>query len=120
MYDESIGTRIIEKIHEKGWNVYERPENTKNLWHHEMIRHDSVDRLEERKSYVLLPRIEDKRNPEKVMGRLQKMANENGWTTPKITGLVLDSESVRLNTLEDYRIAYECFLEALNGLADIN
>jgi len=131
MYNEGTASQLLKKLHEKGWNAYARPPNEgANLWHHDMIKdHLAVSGLEVDKKYVLLPKVDEPNDPEKVIKRYGELVDKRGWSgsyiyvngnSKRLIGFTLNPEDVKLNTLVDVRIGYEDFLIAIDDLVDVN
>ena len=121
MYSEDVATRMLEKSHHRGWNLYRKiglPIDTGRT-----IREGFVERLEVDSSYVLLPVASDPRNPDDVMNALERLALKLNRKTPTIeicgirepiTGLTLFPSKIKLHTPEGTYISYEEFLSAID------
>jgi len=129
MYEEKTACEILGRLNDRGWNVYARPANcgSDGLWYYGMIREGPAKRLELNTKYVLLPKVENEKNPEEVMGRLRKFANGNEGKVSRLnigrervgfTGFTFEDEKVRLNTSEEVRIDYSELSSALESLDD--
>ena len=126
IYTPEIGERILEKIHRKGWNVY-NVNNLNVIGGDETIRQNFSEVLDVGNKYLLMPIAQDPRNPEEVYNELEILAQGRNREMPTIqiglanhplTGFTLWPECVKVITPEGTVIPYDFFLESLNSIVE--
>lgn len=117
IYDNKNSRTILEKIHEKGWDICK----SKNL-------RQSVECLEINETYVILPKSENQRDSGQPPSSLETLSDRlNGKTSTiryngkgyKWTGFSLFNSQVLINTSEGIWVSYPNFINALEYITDI-
>ena len=125
-YTRENAKTILDKIHSKGWNAYDRGEAP--IDRDGVIRKGPATSLGLDVKYVMLPKVEDPKSPEKVMGALEKLAERLHGETPTITilgftssfvGFRLRATDVKTHTPEGSYLSYEYFIEALETIVQV-
>lgn len=123
-YSSEIAQEILEKFHQKGWNLY-RSDNPNQLGPDERIRQNLAESLEVDGKYVLLPVADDPRDPKQVMDALEVLAIRLNRKMPTIhvdyeshplTGITLSEDSVKIHTPEGTFVSYPVFMKALDSV----
>lgn len=123
-YSPEIAREILEKFHQKGWNLY-RSNNSNQLGPDERIRQNLAELLEVDGKYVLLPIADDPRDPRQVMDALEVLAIKLNREMPTIrvgcesyplTGITLGEDSVKIHTPDGTFVSYPVFMEALDSV----
>lgn len=124
VYSVELAQEILNNFHEKGWNLY-RMDNTLQIGSDESIKQNLADRLEINLPYVLLPTVEDPKNPEQVMAALEILAQKLnremptikvGFNSYPLTGVTLKEREVKIHTPEGTCVSYPVFIEAINSV----
>jgi len=126
IYSDKIAGQILDKIHEKGWNLYHR-EDIDSIGRDNVIRQNLASKLEANVSYILLPVAEDPLDPEQVMGALEVLGQKLNREMPTmtvygekrpITGITLRESDVHVHTPEGTDVSYPLFMESLDSIVD--
>lgn len=126
-YLEEIGNQILDKIHDKGWNVY-KSTNYLEFGAENIIRNYLTEKLELNEKYILFPKAENPKDPEQVMNALEKLTIRLNRQMPTIkingeifpwTGFIPREKNIKVNTIIDHYISYSEFIEALNSIIQI-
>src|SRR5438552_8491571 len=83
-YSSRIAKEVLEKFKMKGWNLYRSviasPKTETDTFFFsppgDIIRYNLTQHLELGRSYVMLPAVNDPRNPGQVFGALEKVAQQ--------------------------------------------
>lgn len=123
-YSPEIAQEILEKFHQKGWNLY-RSNSLNQLGPDETIRQNLAESLEVNGRYVLLPVANDPRDPKQVMDALEVLARRLnrevpiirvGYDSHPLTGITLKEDSVKIHTPEGAFVSYPVFMESLDSV----
>lgn len=112
---------VLERIHSAGWNAYSSKGEKTTA--EEIIREGPTDRFLLKQSYVLLPIVENPKDPEEVFGRIDAMGSEPFVTIygnrHSCTGFVFISEDqVKLNMPRGIVAPYAHFFASLSTMTD--
>jgi len=125
-YSSEIASQVLDKIHEKGWNVYDSS-NIGEIGKDETIRKNLAEALERDKRYILLPIAKNPRDPEQVMGELEIIGQKLNREMPTITGsfgkypltgFKLLRDRVKIIIPQGVEVPYSVFMEALDTIVD--
>jgi hypothetical protein len=81
-YSSELAIEILDILHQKGWNAYRSDDLAVA---EDVIRQNLADSLEVGGKYILLPAVDDPRNPEKVLAALDRVAQKLDRKMPTIT-----------------------------------
>ena len=118
------GPQILDKLHSKGWNVYDMTDKER-IGKSDVVKNCLIDKLESDRNYVILPVVEDPRNPEQIDKALEKFDIKLGREFPSIrlegclfpwTGFTLEPVQVEVHTPLGIDVSYSSFLEALGNI----
>ena len=125
---DEFTNQILDKIHNKGWNIY-KSINSIRLGSDEIIRNHLAEKIEVNERYVLLPKSDDPKNPILVMNALEKLAIKLNRQTPTIkingerfpwTGFIPRESVVKVNTIIGHYISYSEFISALDSILQVD
>ena len=125
-YSNEAAKEILERFHEKGWNLY-RSDSIKKMSKEGIISLGLANELMKDMPYVLLPVANDPRDPEKVMKRLEDVAKKTNREMPTIkvgferyplTGITLRDNDVKIHTPEGTFVSYETFIGSLESVIE--
>lgn len=123
-YSPEIAQEILERFHQKGWNLY-RTDNLSQFGPDETIRQRLAESLEVNGKYILLPVADDPRDPKQVIDALEVLARRLNREMPTIrvsyeshplTGITLGEDSVKIHTPEGTFVSYPVFIESLESV----
>lgn len=119
--------RILDSIHKKGWEVYDSTGVRNREEAVVSLSGGPATVLTEGRRYVLMPKIKDSDNPEKLFEELERAAVKIGrrmtidiegisfaWT-----GFIPKRDEIKVNTSEGHYISYSEFLSSLDSIPKI-
>lgn len=119
-YQPDFGEKIISGFKGRGWNIYtERGHPDKT------ISNGPAGQLEIDVVYMVLPLVDEPKNPEKVMDALTRYGYESGKKAPQITivsqkhtfiSLELKKNCIELLPLSEVKVAYGEFINSIDSL----
>ena len=124
---DDLRKTILDKINEKGWNVYET-NNRKITTEDGVIRQGPVNTIEINKHYILYPITNDPKDPGEILEELDKIAVKLNREMPTIslgdyetafTGFTTHVDGVKLHVPEGLIINYQEFIESLDSIVDV-
>jgi hypothetical protein len=119
---------IFSKIHGKRWDLYDSTGVTSRHEAEKSLRAGPVQKLVCERKYVLMPKIEDSRNPESLFNELERVARDilNKRMAIKISGRTFDwtgfiphGDRVKVNTNVGHYLSYSEFVSALDSISQI-
>jgi len=129
VYDpvDDVRKIILDKINEKGWNVYET--NNREITTEEgVVRQGPVDKIEINRHYVLYPITKNPKDSEEILEELEKIAVKMNREMPTIslgnyktafTGFTPYLDKVKLHVPEGLIVNYSEFIDSLDSIVDI-
>ncbi len=123
---ERTGRTILDKLHGKGWEVYESDEGKRELFD-ASIRRGPVTELKEGVRYTIMPKTDSPTDPDVVYNALDQLAIERRGLRPTIvlsgvtlpwTGFSAKPEYIEVEGDHLKIIHYEDFITALNSIVD--
>ncbi len=119
---------IFSKIHKKRWEIYDSTGVTQRYEAEMSLREGPVQKLVYESRYVLMPKIDDSRNPEALFNELERVARDildrkmlikiQGRIFPW-TGFIPRGENVKVNTMVGHYLNYKDFVSALDSIPQI-
>ncbi|MBI3190171.1 hypothetical protein HYZ41_00550 [archaeon] len=122
-YTTKFAKEIMEGFKEKGWNLY-NTDNVRTLGPDENIRRSLAESLELGSKYVLLPVVDDPRDPGQVMNKLDLVAQQISRKIPTIKiggksyplmGFTLEKEKVKLHDPSGTPVDYPVFVGSIKS-----
>jgi len=122
-YTAKFAEEIQEKFKEKGWNLY-NTDNIRTLGHDKNIMAGTAKSLELGSKYVLLPVVDDPRDPRQVMEKFDLVAQRTDREIPTIKingnsypllGFTLEKEKVKLHDPSGTPVEYPVFIESIKS-----
>ncbi len=126
-YNAQIAEKIINKIHDKGWNVYDTREHH-ILGGDGVIENKLAETIVTGGRYILLPMIENSNNPKAVFSKLEEVAKKMGREMPTIyvgeietafTGFNFLEDDVQIHCPEGFVVTHDEFLKELEDIVDV-
>lgn len=120
-YSPDIAEKILDKFHEKGWNLYHMNQFDSK----KTIKNNLAEVLEIDNQYVLLPIADNPRDPEQVTDALKVLAQKLDGKMPTISvgdksylliGFTLKKEQVKIHTPEGTFVPYSVFIESIDSV----
>ncbi len=127
-FSKDIANLILNKVNNKGWNLYNSDDVAK-IGANETIRKNLANNLEAGVRYVLLPKIDDPTNPEKIFKTLDLISKYLPKKLPEIyidlkfqsfVGFILEQDNVRVITQKGSIVHYDNFIYYLEGITKLN
>jgi len=127
-YSSEIAQEILERFHQKGWNLY-KSFYILVLGQDEIIRRYLAKSLEVNERYLMLPVTTDPRNPKQVIETLQIFKQNLNIDMPTIrvghelhplTGIIPKENLVKLITPEVKDVSYLTFMKSLDSIMQLN
>lgn len=119
---------ILAKVHGSGWNPYNSTD-TSSIGAEGVIRRGPAEQFQLNERYVMMPRITDNKDPEKVFGALERIARDQLDRQPPTieiggerfswTGFIPRKGAVKVNSEVGHYISYQDFLRALDTITKI-
>ena len=126
-YSTEVAKDILDKFHQKGWNVYCN-DDVDYVGPNNVIINNLAESLNVNSKYVLLPKADNPRDPNKVMEALEVLAVKLNREMPTITianytqpivGFTLRPNNVYIHTPEGTITSYKLFKESLDSIVQV-
>ncbi|MBS3086581.1 hypothetical protein J4422_02665 [Candidatus Pacearchaeota archaeon] len=116
---------ILNKIHEKGWEVYDSTNAHTRDDAEKSIRKGPTRILENGKRYVLLPKTKSPKDPKVVFSTIEEIVNREPPTISidgerfPWTGFIPYEDHIKVNTNVGHFISYENFLSSIASILQV-
>ena len=125
-YSSEVAEQILDKFHQKGWNLYQ----TNNNPHPDYaIKNNLASSLELNGMYVLFPTAKNPNDPKQVFDALETLAIKLNRKMPTIkiydekipiSGFTLGPTYIQIHSPEGIYTTYTEFLEGLESIIKTN
>ena len=118
---------ILRIIHSKGWNLYDSTGVKSKDEARIALTEGPATELAYDRRYVLLPKVSESKDPDKIWGRLDEVGKTiDDRMLIKVegayydwTGFIPHQEDVKVNTFEGHYIPYPEFIRSLETILNI-
>ncbi len=122
VYSSEIAKKILDRFHEKGWNLYR---SDVSMGEEQIIRQHLANSLQVGERYTLLPAVDNPKDPKQVFDALETLAQRLDRKMPTIrvgneyhplTGITLKEDGIKIHTPEGTFVSYMAFMKALDSV----